>query len=125
VFVASNAVNNNMSGMMQMMGMRTQNNGGGNMMGSNIDQHFIEQMIPHHDGAIAMAKLATEKATRPAVKTLANNIITSQSDEIQLMKGWYRDWFGKEVPENENAGMGMGRGMMRGGMMGNTTDLTA
>ncbi len=123
-----NAVNNNMTGMMQMMGMRSQNMVGNSqdnkfgMMG-NIDEHFIEQMIPHHDGAIAMAIQAQEKATHPEIKTLANNIITSQSGEINQMKQWYRSWFEKEVEENESAGMGMGRGMMRGGMMGDESDI--
>lgn len=135
-FFSISVVNNNMTGMMQMMGMRSQNMIGnsqnneqalsfGNKSGimGNIDQHFIEQMIPHHDGAIAMAKLAQDKARRSEVKTLANNIITSQSSEISQMKQWYRSWFGKEVEQNERAGMGMGRGMMRGGMMDNGSDI--
>jgi len=50
-FLATNAVNNNATGMMQMMGMRSNNISG---MTSNIDRHFIEQMIPHHEDAIYM-----------------------------------------------------------------------
>jgi len=124
-FLLVNSSNSNVGG---MMGIRqTYNQGQQNTptaMG-NLDSHFIEQMIPHHEGAIAMAKLAQQKATRPEIKTLANNVITSQSQEIVQMKKWYNDWFGVEVPENANAGIGMGRGMMRGGMMGNATDTGA
>jgi uncharacterized protein (DUF305 family) len=75
-----------------------------------IDKHFIEQMIPHHDGAIAMANLALQKAKRPEIKTLATAIIAAQRTEIQSMNGWYKDWFGIAVPK-------VSTGMMGGGMM--------
>ena len=68
-----------------MMGYN-QNTGNTPIMG-NIDKHFIEQMIPHHDGAVAMAKLALEKSNRPEIKTLANAIIEGQTKEIQDMRG--------------------------------------
>ena len=62
-------------------------------MMNNIDEHFIEQMIPHHDGAIDMAKLALQKAKRPEIKTLAENIISAQEKEITDMQGWYKSWY--------------------------------
>src|SRR3990167_11506995 len=58
----------------------------GSMMGQDIDQHFIVQMIPHHDGAIAMAKIALERSKRPEMITLANNIIEAQEKEIADMR---------------------------------------
>lgn len=90
---------------------------------SLIDQHFIEQMIPHHDGAIAMANLALEKSKRPEIKTLAKAIVSAQESENQQMKSWYRDWFGKDVSK----GSAMTGGMMsQGGMhMGGTQDIEA
>lgn len=78
-----------------------------------IDRHFIEQMIPHHDGAIAMASLALQKAKRPEIKALATDIISAQTAEIENMKDWYSKWFGRTVPA---AGLETG-GMMNGGMM--------
>lgn len=104
-----------------MMGWKA----GNAQMASTIDRHFIEQMIPHHDGAVAMAKLALERSKRTEIKTLAAAIIESQTKEIQDMTGWYRDWFGKDVPK-VSAGM-MGGGMMSsGGMhMGGQEDMTA
>ncbi len=94
------------------------------MMGS-IDAHFIEQMIPHHEGAVAMATLALQKSTHGEVKTLARAIIESQTKEINDMSAWYKNWFGKDVPK-ESMGM-MGGGMMSGsGMhMGGKEDMTA
>ena len=81
-----------------------------NQVANNIDRHFIEQMIPHHEGAVAMAKLALEKSKRAEIKTLATAIIEGQTKEIQDMTGWYKDWFRKDVPK-------VSTGMMGGGMM--------
>src|SRR3989344_4778289 len=91
---------------------------------SSLDQHFIEQMIPHHEGAIAMADLALDKATRPEIKTLAEAILKAQTAENKEMRTWYKDWFGKNIPTGTNLGMG---GMMsQGGMhMGSTQDIEA
>lgn len=88
---------------------------------NSLDQHFIEQMIPHHDGAIAMANLALEKAKRPEIKTLAQAILKAQTDENQQMRTWYKDWFGKNLPAS-SAVMG---GMMSGGgmHMGSSQDI--
>ena len=113
-------------GFLGMMGQRfaPQNQ----MMGSGvIDAHFIEQMIPHHEDAITMANLALSKAKHPEIKQLSEIIIDSQSKEIDQMKEWYKEWFGREVPTGAQVmgqhGM-MGSGGMHGGMMGNDTDST-
>jgi uncharacterized protein (DUF305 family) len=94
----------------------------GMMMGA-VDQHFIEMMIPHHEDAIEMAKLALNRAKRPEVKKLAQAIIKDQNREIEQMCSWYKKWYGKEVPATPMAGMGMMRmhqgrgGGMHQGMM--------
>lgn len=96
------------------------------MMGSNIDAHFIEQMIPHHDDAITMAKLALEKNTRPEIKTLSQNIISSQTTENIQMRDWYKQWFGREIPEGKevmNAHGMMSGSSMHMGAMGDSSDL--
>jgi uncharacterized protein (DUF305 family) len=90
----------------------SQNSQGSQMM-ANIDRHFIEQMIPHHEGAIEMAKLALEKSKRPEILSLANAIIEAQQREITDMTKWYKDWFGTDVPEGVQHMMGAG---MMGGM---------
>lgn len=93
---------------------------------NRLDRHFIEQMIPHHEGAIEMAELAKKRSQRKEILSLAEAIIESQSVEIIQMKDWYKDWFGTDVPKNFDVEMGMGRGMMHGGMMGgNTSDIEA
>ena len=106
-----------------MMG-NNQKSGNNQMMG-NFDKHFIEQMIPRHEGAIAMAKMALEKSKRTEIKTLANAIIADQTKEIEDMTSWYKTWFGKNVPM-VNAGMMSGGMMSESGMhMGSQEDMKA
>jgi len=92
---------------------------GGSMMGNNIDQHFIVQMIPHHEGAIAMAKVALERSKRPEIRSLAEGIIEAQEREINDMKSWYQDWYGT-TPPSEGFSMG---GMHMSGMEGDVDEL--
>lgn len=88
------------------------------------DQRFIIMMIPHHEGAIAMADLALTRAQHPEIKQLAKNIKTSQSQEIQQMRAWYQQWYGSRVP-TFNVAQAPGRGGMMGcRMMNMNTDLT-
>src|SRR3989338_7228260 len=88
----------------------------GSMMGQNIDQHFIVQMIPHHEGAVEMAKVALERSKRPEILSLAQVIIEAQTREINDMTSWYRSWFGSAPPAG-------GMGMMMEGMIGDTDEL--
>ena len=120
IFVSISVVNSNNMGMMRMMGMNTQGmmqseNQGmmqmheqmmgddemtmGGMVndlkgksGDDFDKSFIEQMIVHHQGAIDMAKLAKEKAGHDEIKSMADDIISAQSNEIEMMRKWQKDW---------------------------------
>jgi uncharacterized protein (DUF305 family) len=56
------------------------------------DLRFIDAMIPHHEGAIAMAKDAKAKSERAEIKTLADAIIAAQTAEIEQMRGWRAAW---------------------------------
>jgi uncharacterized protein (DUF305 family) len=94
-----------------------------------MERHFLEQMIPHHQDAVAMAELARTKAQHPKIRQLAENIIVTQTQEIERMREWHRAWYGVEAPEYDPGdgyrwdGFRRG-GMMGGGMMGGT-DLEA
>ena len=51
-----------------------------------FDQAFIEMMIPHHEGAIEMAKVELAKGEDPELKALAQDIIDAQQREIDEMR---------------------------------------
>lgn len=122
IYLTTDAVRNNNAGMMRMMGFGNAINAP--LTTNNLDKHFIEQMIPHHEGAIDMAILAKKKSQLPEILALSNSIIKSQSDEINQMKQWYTNWFRTDVPIDSNANMGMSRGVMHGGMMDkNSSDM--
>ena len=49
---------------------------------------FMTMMIPHHQGAIDMAKAILINTQEPEVQNLAQGIITEQANEIRLMQAW-------------------------------------
>lgn len=60
----------------------------GNHSGS-IDQQFIQMMIPHHQGGVAMADLYLKTGAQDQkLKAMANKIKTDQQKEIQQMQTW-------------------------------------
>ena len=54
--------------------------------GNSTDRAFVAAMIPHHDSAIDMARVAQERGQSEFVKSLAKDIINTQSAEISTMK---------------------------------------
>ncbi len=96
-------------GSSQMMGGGMMGRGmmGGGMMGSDgsgmadledaepFDKAFIEAMIPHHQTAIMMSRMAGGASGRPEMRGLTSSIIESQSTEIDKMQAWYAEWYGR------------------------------
>lgn len=62
-----------------------------------FDRAFIETMIPHHESAIRLARQAAPAAGRAEVRELAAKIVDHQGREIEMMRRWYRSWYGVEV----------------------------
>ena len=85
------AINMEMSGMhdsMKDMDMKEL----ANLSGREFDLAFIRQMIPHHEGAVSMAREALQKSQRAEIKSAAEAVIREQEAEIKQMKGWQAAW---------------------------------
>ena len=53
----------------------------------NPDKDFLSMMIPHHEGAVDMARLVLIHGRDPLVRQIAEDIIASQTVEIAAMRG--------------------------------------
>ena len=100
---------------------------GGDSDESEFDRQFIDMMVPHHEGAIEMARIAEQRAEKAEIKQMAASVISAQQAEIQQMKAWRREWYGSgETPSMSR--MPMVPGMADSGMAGmdhgdSTTDM--
>ena len=110
ILFTANVVNSNNTGMMRMMGMQT-NQMMEEMMGHDepmsmddmveslkgktgdeFDKAFITGMVEHHQGAIDMANLAKQYAGHSEIKSMADDIISAQTSEINMMRDWQKTW---------------------------------
>ena len=56
----------------------------------NADIDFVRGMIPHHQGAVDMAKTVIAFGKDPQIRKLAEEIIKAQESEIALMQDWLK-----------------------------------
>ncbi len=54
----------------------------------NADVDFVKGMVPHHQGAVEMAKIVLQYGKDPALKKLARDVIRAQDKEIAFMQKW-------------------------------------
>jgi uncharacterized protein (DUF305 family) len=59
---------------------------GGSVAGNSTDRAFVADMIPHHESAIEMAEIAQKRGESDFVKSLADDIVQSQSTEIETLR---------------------------------------
>ena len=73
---------------------------------ADFDQQFIDMMVPHHQGAVEMARIAQTRAQHAEIQKLAGDIALSQSAEVDQMRGWRKAWFGSsETPSMDRMPM--------------------
>lgn len=74
---------------------------GSMMLGSQADtetyeQMWLAQMIIHHQGAVVSSEALLNRTERPELREFAENIIRTQSQEIDTMQGWLDTWYDNE-----------------------------
>jgi uncharacterized protein (DUF305 family) len=81
--------------------------------GRYSDEHFIDAMVPHHQGAVEMARVALKNAEHEEIKQLSRNIISSQRAEIEELKAIKEEEFGtSQVPMEMSPQQTQSMGMM-------------
>ena len=90
------------------------------MMDVEFDLAFIDMMIPHHEGAVAMARIALERGEHQEVRLLAQDIISGQDAEITQLESWRAEWY-PDAPLVTMSGMMQMKDMGR--MMPGTQEL--
>jgi uncharacterized protein (DUF305 family) len=81
--------------------------------GKYSDKAFIDAMVPHHQGAIEMARVALRNAEHEEIQELSRNIVSTQQSEIEELKSIKQEEFGtSSVPMEMSMEQMRGMGMM-------------
>ena len=75
---------------------------GGGENFNDADVTFAQSMIPHHQQAVEMAKMAKMRASSSDVKQFADKIEAAQGPQINTMTGWLEEWGEDVEPESSN-----------------------
>ena len=73
------------------------------------DADFVKLMLPHHQAAIDMAKTQLAYGQDPQMRRLAQEIITDQQSEIELMQLWLRQREAKSSTVKHSPGIHTGK----------------
>lgn len=63
-----------------------------------FDREFIDMMVPHHQGAIRMARAELKRGENRQLRSIARAIVRAQAKEIREMNGWRTAWYGAPSP---------------------------
>ena len=70
------------------------------LSGTELDTYFLQLMLRHHTGGAPMAKYAAEHAGQSVVRLLADNMLKSQSSEVDYMKELLAQRGAQPLPQN-------------------------
>jgi uncharacterized protein (DUF305 family) len=64
------------------------------------DRSFIDYVIPHHQDAVDGSQELLKISKDPELISFLNNVIATQTKEIDLLKRYYKSWFGAEYKDS-------------------------
>lgn len=85
---------------------------------SAVDLGFVQDMITHHEQAVAMASIALETSDNPSIHTIASEVVLTQMREIGLFDATLQRWGRNRKPYDEEVMGWMGMPMPRSEMPG-------
>ncbi len=89
-----NALSAGDSDMMAAMNKMNASMGATKLTGDQ-DHDFMVLMIPHHQSAIAMARVELARGKKAELRALAKDVVTSQGTETSTMKAWLAKWYSR------------------------------
>ncbi len=88
-----------------------------------FDAQFLDQMTVHHEGAIMSTQAMIADSDQPELRELADDILTSQQEQVTQMQSWRNQWYPDLEPTTAMMGVSMmGDSMMGDSMMGGGAD---
>ncbi len=63
------------------------------LRGAALERAFLPMMASQLDKSVGLARLATQKASRPAVRSLAKEIVTADGQDASRLRGWLKQWY--------------------------------
>lgn len=83
---------------------------------NSAEAGFLRDMITHHNQAVEMAMIIHDRTADPALKSLATDMVLTQSSQIGMMQGWLNVW-GVDATGNQPAMAWMGDPVPEGKQM--------
>lgn len=77
----------------------------GSSANTTADVTFAQNMVPHHEQALEMAKLVPSRSTNEKVRDLAGRIEKAQDPEITQMNEWLERWGATTKQDHEGHDM--------------------
>lgn len=93
------------------------------MMAMELDQMYIDMMIPHHAGIIGLAQAALPRLTDERLQEIAQTIIDVQSAEIDELRGYREQFYGDPEPMPMDQAMMEAMTQMMPDMSGTTEEM--
>jgi len=92
--------------------------------GAAFEQAFMAGIIPHHQMAVAMARVELAHGTRPQIKAMAERVVATQDRQIGDMTSWLKAWYGL-TPDQAAARVPAGLGTMMKSMHTDMGDMSS